>query len=62
MIGTRHVLLGMIFGAALSHNFKLASSGDGSTPNGHIAVIGALAILLLVSLVLTFAKGKEGKK
>ncbi|MBQ1678557.1 MAG: YeeE/YedE family protein [Oscillospiraceae bacterium] len=55
-------VLGMIFGAALSHNFKLASSGDGSTPNGHIAVIGALAILLLVSLVMTFSKGKEGKK
>ena len=55
-------VLGMIFGAAMSHNFKLASSGEGSTPNGHIAVIAALVILLAVSLAMSFAKGKEGKK
>jgi YedE family putative selenium metabolism protein len=55
-------VLGMIFGAALSHNFKLASSGDGSTPNGHVAVWAALVILLLVSLACTFAKKKEGTK
>lgn len=54
-------VMGMIFGAAMSHNFKLASSADGSTPNGHIAVIAALVILLLVSVVMTFVKGKEGK-
>ena len=55
-------VLGMMAGAALSHNFKLASSGEGSTENGHIAVILALAILLIVSVVMTFVKGKEEKK
>ena len=55
-------VVGMILGAALSHNFKLASSGEGSTPNGHVAVIAALVILLLISLVCTFAKKKEDKK
>ena len=55
-------VVGMILGAALSHNFKLASSGEGSTPNGHTAVIAALAILLLISLICTFVKKKEGKQ
>lgn len=53
-------VLGMIFGAAMSHNFKLASSGDGSTENGHIAVWLALAALLVVSVVCTFMR-KEKK-
>ena len=55
-------VVGMILGAALSHDFKLASSGEGSTPNGHAAVIAALAILLLISLICTFVKKKEGKQ
>ena len=36
-------VVGMLLGAAVSHNFKLASSADGSTPNGHTAVWAALA-------------------
>ena len=55
-------VIGMILGAAVSHNFKLASSADGSTPNGHTAVWAALAILLIVSVLCTFIKKKEGKK
>lgn len=55
-------VVGMILGAAVSHNFKLASSGDGSTPNGHNAVWAALGVLLLISVVCTFVKRKEGKK
>lgn len=55
-------VVGMILGAAVSHNFKLASSGEGSTPNGHNAVWAALAILLIISLICTFAKKKEGKQ
>lgn len=55
-------VVGMILGAAISHNFKLASSGEGSTPNGHNAVWAALVILLLISVLCTFAKRKEGKK
>lgn len=57
-------VLGMIAGAAISHNFGLASGAaapgtDGSTENGHIAVWIALAILLIVSLLFTFCKKKE---
>ena len=55
-------VVGMILGAAISHNFKLASSGEGSTPNGHNAVWAALVILLLISVLCTFVKRKEGKK
>lgn len=55
-------VIGMILGAALSHNFKLASSAEGSTPNGHAAVWAALAILLLVSVICTFVRKKEGAK
>lgn len=55
-------VVGMLLGAAVSHNFKLASSAEGSTPNGHIAVWAALAILLLISLLCTFMKRKGGKK
>lgn len=55
-------VVGMLLGAAVSHNFKLASSAEGSTPNGHAAVWAALAILLLVSALCTFMKRKEGKK
>lgn len=55
-------VVGMILGAAVSHNFKLASSAEGSTPNGHAAVWAALAILLLVSVICTFVRKKEGAK
>ena len=55
-------VVGMILGAAVSHNFKLASSADGSTPNGHTAVWAALAILLIVSVLCTFIRKKEGAK
>ena len=55
-------VVGMILGAAISHNFKLASSGEGSAPNGHNAVWAALVILLLISVLCTFVKRKEGKK
>ena len=54
-------VLGMIAGAAFSHNFKLASSADGSTPNGHAAVWIGLCVLLVVSVLCTFIKKKEKK-
>ena len=62
-------ILGMIAGAALAHNFKLASGASklgedgtvtgGSTHNGHIAVIAILVLLAIVSVVCTFCKKKE---
>lgn len=53
-------VLGLLVGAAVSHNFGLASSGDvyeegtsivvggGATPGGRIAVIVALALMILI--------------
>lgn len=42
-------VIGMIAGAAFSHNFSLASSGNGPTPNGQMAVIIGLLLLFLIS-------------
>lgn len=42
-------VIGMTAGAAFAHNFSLAASAKGPTPNGKIAVILGFAILLLVS-------------
>ncbi len=41
---------GMIVGAAIAHNFSLASSAKGATPNGHIAVIICLVFVLALSI------------
>ncbi len=49
-------VLGMLFGAALCHNFALASSADGPTANGKVAVIIGFVVVLLVSLFNTFRK------
>ncbi len=43
-------VLGMVVGAAVCHNFKLASSAEGPTANGKIAVLVALAILVAVAV------------
>ena len=48
--------LGMIIGAAVCHNFGLASSGAGPTANGQIAVGICLVFLLVVSVVNTVKK------
>ncbi|SHH34845.1 hypothetical protein SAMN02745196_00078 [Clostridium collagenovorans DSM 3089] len=42
-------ILGMFVGAAFCHNFKLASSGEGPTPNGKIAVILCMVVLAVIS-------------
>lgn len=42
-------VMGMLVGAAFCHNFALASSGKGPTPNGKIAVIIGIVILLAIS-------------
>lgn len=62
-------VIGMIFGAACAHNFKLASGASvlaedgtvsgGSTEGGHIAVIVILALLAVVSVICTFCRKKE---
>ena len=43
-------VLGLIVGAAFCHNFGLASSADGTTAAGQIAVVVCIAILLVIGL------------
>lgn len=51
-------VLGMVAGAAFAHNFKLASSADGPTPGGRIAVLICLALVALIA-VLNLQKQKD---
>lgn len=44
-------VVGMIVGAAISHNFSLASSGKGATLNGQMAVIICLIFVLILSIL-----------
>ncbi len=44
-------VLGLFAGAAACHNFGLASSGEGTTPNGRIALIICIAILFVIGFV-----------
>ena len=38
-------------GAAVAHNFGLASSGEGPTANGKIAVVIGFIVLIVIALV-----------
>ncbi|QSX07336.1 YedE-related selenium metabolism membrane protein [Sedimentibacter sp. zth1] len=49
-------VLGMIIGAAIVHNFSLASSPDGPTSNGKIAVIICFIFVFIVSIVNSITK------
>lgn len=51
-------VVGMLLGAAFCHNFKLASSGEGPTANGKIAVIIGLVVVTVIAVVYTFNKKK----
>lgn len=44
-------VIGLMAGAAFAHNFGLASSGEGPTANGKIAVIIGFAVLLAIAVV-----------
>lgn len=57
-------VLGLIAGAAFAHNFGLASSAKGSTPNGQISVIiGIVFVLFLAySVVISNKKSKSQSK
>ena len=48
--------LGLLVGAAFCHNFGLAASGKGPTPNGKVAVIIGLIVLFIIAAVNTFSK------
>ena len=47
-------VLGLLVGAAFCHNFGLASSGEGPTANGKIAVVICIAVLAVIASVNTF--------
>lgn len=53
-------VLGMIFGAAFSHNFGLASSPKGIGPNGIPAVIIGLLFCFLIGFTMRKRTAKEG--
>lgn len=52
-------VVGMVTGAAFSHNFKLASSADGVTKRGTFAVILGFVIVLLISIFYTVRRKKN---
>ena len=49
-------VLGLMAGAAMAHNFGLASSGEGPTANGKIAVVIGLAVVAAIGCLNTFRK------
>lgn len=51
-------VLGLMAGAAFAHNFGLASSGEGPTANGKIAVIVGIVIVAVIASVNTLKSEK----
>ncbi len=51
-------VIGLIVGAAFAHNFGLASSANGPTANGKIAVIVGLVVVAVIACLNTFGKKK----
>lgn len=49
-------VIGLIVGAAFAHNFGLASSGEGPTANGKIAVIIGIVVVAVIAYMNTFSK------
>lgn len=49
-------VLGLMVGAAFSHNFGLAASAAGPTANGKIAVVIGIAVVAVIACVNTFKK------
>jgi hypothetical protein len=43
-------------GAAFAHNFGLASSANGPTTNGQIAVVIGIVVVLIIACMNTFGK------
>ena len=49
-------VIGLFVGAAFCHNFGLASSAEGPTPNGKIAVIVGILVVAFIGYLNTFVK------
>ena len=54
-------VLGLMVGAAFCHNFGLASSGQGPTANGKIAVIIGMVVVTVIACANTFSQRSEQK-
>ena len=52
-------VLGLIVGAAFCHNFGLASSAEGPTNNGRVAVVIGIVVVAVIAYVNTFRKKGE---
>ena len=52
-------VLGLMVGAAFCHNFGLASSGEGPTPAGKIAVIIGIVVVACIGFVNTYVKAEK---
>lgn len=52
-------VIGLMVGAAFAHNFGLASSGEGPTANGKIAVIVGIIVVAVIAGVNTFGKKEK---
>ena len=44
-------ILGLVAGAAFAHNFGLASSAEGPTANGKIAVIAGIIVVAVIAVI-----------
>ena len=51
-------VFGLMAGAAVAHNFGLASSGEGPTANGKIAVIIGFVVLIVIATVNSVRKSE----
>ena len=52
-------VLGLMVGAAFAHNFGLASSGEGPTVNGQIAVVIGFVVVIAVACFNTFGRKQD---
>jgi hypothetical protein len=52
-------VIGLMVGAAVAHNFGLASSAEGPTANGKLAVVIGIAVVAVIACLNTFRKGRE---
>lgn len=54
-------VIGLMTGAAFAHNFGLASSADGPTLNGKVAVVLCIVVIGIIACINTFYKKGEDK-
>ena len=51
-------VFGLMVGAAIAHNFGLASSGEGPTANGKIAVVIGIVVVTAIAVINSSRKGE----